>query len=79
MPTQEQARALLERLASDDSFRQQVTQDPAAALADYGFKLDAANLPKQPIQLPSPEAIKANLDSMSGDLAVGMAILFFKA
>jgi len=79
MPTQDQARALLQRLADDPAFRENVQADPASTLSEYGFKIDPASLPKAPINLPSPEAIRGNLDRMSSDLAVGMAILFFEA
>jgi putative modified peptide len=79
MPTQDQARALLQRLADDPAFREKVKADPASTLPEYGFKIDPANMPKAPIKLPAPEEIRGNLDRMSSDLAVGMAILFFEA
>jgi putative modified peptide len=79
MPTQDQARAALKRLAEDDAFREQVKADPAAALSEYGFKIDPASVPKQGIKLPAPETINANLDRMSGELNSRMAILFFEA
>jgi|GEM_PF-2825844 len=79
MTTQDQARAFLQRLADDPGFREKVQSDPASTLSEYGFKIDPANLPKRPIQLPKPEEIRANLDRMSGELTSGMAIIFFEA
>jgi putative modified peptide len=79
MPTQDQARAALKRLAEDADFREQVKTDPAAALSEYGFRIDPASVPKQGIKLPDRELIMANLDRMSGDLNSRMAILFFEA
>ena len=79
MSNQDQARALLKRIADDAEFRKAVETNPAETLSEYGFKLDPANLPKQPIQLPSSQDIHANLDRLSGDLAAGMAIIFFEA
>jgi putative modified peptide len=67
--TQSQARAFLEKLASDDDFRAQVERDPVGTLAAHGIEVKAEDLPKAgTVALPSKEAIRANLDGMTGEL-----------
>ncbi len=75
--TQANARAFLEKLAADDGFRQQVEQDPVAALAGFGIAVKAEDLPKAGVRLPSSEEIQKNLDSMSEQLEATSGEIFF--
>lgn len=64
MANQANARKLLERLAEDDAFREQMQADPIAALAEYGFKIDPDIAPHK-IELPSKYEISKNIDLLS--------------
>lgn len=64
MASQENARKLLERLASDDDFRTSMESDPAAAFAEYGFVIDRAITPGK-VKLPTKEEISASSDLLS--------------
>lgn len=78
MSNQEQARALLARLAEDDAFRRAVERDPVAAFAEYGFQLDPEGLPKGGVRLPDKATLRRNLDAMSAEMTSAMAVVFFK-
>lgn len=67
MATQENARKLLERLATDDDFRAKMEADPVAAFAEHGFTIDPSIAPAK-VQLPSKEEINKNTDLLSKQL-----------
>jgi putative modified peptide len=76
--TQSQARAFLEKLASDDDFRAQVERDPVGTLAAHGITVKPEDLPKAGrVRLPSKEAIRANLDALAGELESTAGEIFF--
>ncbi len=51
----------LNKLATDDEFRQSVENDPVKIYAEYGFALDPAEISGE-IKLPSKEEITRNLE-----------------
>jgi putative modified peptide len=75
--TQANARAFLEKLASDDEFRKRVEQDPVAALGEFGIEVKAEDLPAAGVRLPSSDVIQKNLDSMSEQLEATSGEIFF--
>jgi putative modified peptide len=55
--TPDQADKLLDRLSSDDQFREKFLGDPAAALAEHGVQVDPASVPAVR-NLPTKEALQ---------------------
>lgn len=49
--------ALLDRLSTDDAFREHLLGDPASALKEYGLSIDPAALPAAR-KLPSKDELK---------------------
>lgn len=76
MTTLDNARKMLERLASDDEFRARVEADPIGGLAEYGFKIDPANVPKS-VKLPEKAQIRANLDALSQEFHSTAGVVIF--
>ncbi len=72
--TQEQAKALLDRLIDDQSFRERLLGDPVSALAELGIKADPTQVSKTR-SLPSVEVLRANRKAIE-DKLVGNARLF---
>jgi putative modified peptide len=66
---------LLDKLSSDDEFREHFLGNPALALHTVGVHVDPAQVPAVR-KLPSKDAIKANKDAMKSKLD-GKAGLFF--
>jgi putative modified peptide len=56
----EDARKFLERLATDDDFRAELEQNPAALLRDHGIELQPENVPET-VKLPPKDEIEAYL------------------
>lgn len=73
--THEHAKALLDKLAGDDGFREKLLGDPVAALASVGVKVDPTSVPHVR-SLPSKAEVKANAEAMHTKLqgAAGMGI-----
>jgi putative modified peptide len=72
IPSQTEMDLLLDKLASDDDFREALLKDPATALGSIGIKVDPSLIPVIR-DLPSKEtvandrlAIKGKLDGTSG-------------
>lgn len=76
MTNQDNARKLLERLATDDDFRAKMESDPITALAEHGFKVDPSIAPSK-VQLPSKEEISGNIELMSKQLEATSAWIVF--
>lgn len=56
--TSDQLDKVLDRLGSDDQFREKFLGDPVAALAEHGVQIDPADVPAVR-SLPSKEALQA--------------------
>lgn len=67
MANQDNARKLLDRLATDDEFRASMEADPVAAFAEYGFAIDREIAPGK-VELPSKDEISKNSDLLSKQL-----------
>ena len=76
MTTLDNARSLLQRLASDDAFRAAMEQNPVAAFAEYGFNLDPSILPES-VNLPSKEEIEANLELLAKQFEASLGWVVF--
>ena len=76
MANQENARKLLERLASDDDFRSLMERSPVDAFAEYGIKVDPSIAPRK-VVLPSKEAIDANIDTLSRQIEHSVGFVLF--
>lgn len=61
------ATAMLQQLAQDDAFREQMLGDPVSAMATLGVTVDPATVPAVR-QLPSKAEIAANLATMAAQL-----------
>lgn len=78
MPSRQQSRDFLTRLHSDPAFRAQVESDPVGTMAQYGFQIRPEDVPPEGIKLPSNDAIKSNIDSLSERLESTAGEVFFK-
>ena len=65
--TQHHAASLLDKLANDDSFRDQRIADPVAAMALVGVKVDPSTVPTNR-RLPSKAEVSANADALQSKL-----------
>ncbi|MFC4727408.1 NHLP-related RiPP peptide [Coralloluteibacterium thermophilus] len=74
------ARELLEKLATDDAFRDRFAADPYAVLDSLGIQVDPGTRQARTggVELPSKADILANLDAMAQDMTVTMSFLPFK-
>jgi len=67
---------VLDKLANDDDFREQMLGDPVGALASIGITLDPAHVPDVRA-LPSKETIAADRDALHQQMVgVGNMIIF---
>jgi putative modified peptide len=69
--TPAQLDSLLDRLSTDDAFREKMLGDPVAALAEHGIAVDPASVPTAR-QLPSKDALvrdRATIRSQVADTA----------
>ncbi|HEU4663772.1 MAG TPA: NHLP-related RiPP peptide [Dokdonella sp.] len=71
--TSEQLDQLLDRLGTDDQFREKFLGDPASALAEHGVQVDPASVPAVR-SLPSKDALQSQRAAIRAkvDGAVGM-------
>lgn len=76
MTTLDNARSILQRLASDDAFRASMEQNPVAAFAEYGFTLDPSIVPGS-VNLPSKEEIEANLELLAKQFEASVGWVVF--
>jgi putative modified peptide len=76
--TSDQLDKLLDRLGSDDAFREKFLGDPAAALAEHGVEVDPASVPAVR-NLPSKDALRSQRDAIKskvdGKLGMGWFLL----
>ncbi len=65
--------AILDRLATDDQFREQMLGDPVGALGSMGITIDPADVPAVR-SLPSKDSLQADRDAIKAALPgnVGM-------
>lgn len=76
MATQENARKLLERLASDDDFRALMQKSPVAAFAEYGINVDPDIAPGK-VVLPSKEEIGSDIDLLTKQVQQSAGFIIF--
>jgi len=74
--TPETVDALLEKLGSDDQFREHMLGDPVGALATLGMQVDPSSVPTVR-KLPPKEAIRANREAMKGQMTGKLGMVFF--
>jgi putative modified peptide len=67
---------LLDRLSTDSAFREKILGDPAAGLAEYGFRVDPAEIPAVR-RLPSKEDLVAQREKIKGGVADHVCLIFF--
>lgn len=63
--TEANYRELLEKLATDDEFRERMEANPHQVLLEHGLHVHASDLPET-ITLPSKEELEARLDTELG-------------
>ncbi|MFA9216129.1 MAG: NHLP-related RiPP peptide [Sphingomonadaceae bacterium] len=76
MSTSEQLRTVLDKLASDDSFRERLLGDPVGALGDLGITLSPDQVPAVR-SLPSKESIAADQDALQSKLESNDRMVLF--
>ena len=69
-------RTLLDKLANDDEFREQMLGNPTLALHSIGINVDPQLVPAVR-KLPSKADIRANLDALQTKLAGKSGLIFF--
>jgi putative modified peptide len=67
---------ILDRLATDDAFREQLLGDPKSALAPYGLEVDESRVPAVRT-LPSKERIASARDEMKAQLGGNLGLVIF--
>jgi putative modified peptide len=67
---------IIDRLASDDDFRDRLTKDPKTTLAEYGLEVDPSKLPSQP-RLASKEEIAASRDELHQKVQGNLGLIMF--
>lgn len=74
--TPEQIDSLLDRLGSDDGFRERMLGDPASAFAEHGITVDPATVPAVRT-LPSKDAIESQRAAIQAHIAPQPALAIF--
>ncbi|HET6603999.1 MAG TPA: NHLP-related RiPP peptide [Xanthomonadaceae bacterium] len=74
--TAEQADELLDKLASDDKFREQLLGNPALTLHTMGIDVDRSQVPTVR-KLPPKEAVAANRDALRSQLTDRVGLVIF--
>jgi putative modified peptide len=67
---------LLDRLGSDDAFREKMLGDPISALAEYGFRVDEKDIPAVR-RLPAKKDLIAQREKIKGNVADHVCLIFF--
>jgi putative modified peptide len=67
---------LLDRLSTDDSFREKMLGDPVAGLAEYGFRVDPKEIPAVR-RLPSKKDLVGQREKIKGSVADHVCLIFF--
>ncbi len=74
--TPEAVDTLLDKLSTDDTFREQFLGNPGVVLATLGVPVDHSQVPAVR-KLPSKEAIKANRDALKTKLSGSAGLTVF--
>lgn len=74
--TPAQLDSLLDRLSTDDAFREKMLGDPVSALAEHGITVDPATVPAVR-QLPSKEALVRDRATIRSHIADTAKLDFF--
>jgi putative modified peptide len=69
---------IIDRLATDDAFRDHVTRDPKTALAEYGLEVDPSKMTSKP-KLASKEEIAATRDQHLQKVQGNLGLIMFIA
>lgn len=69
---------ILDRLSTDNDFREQLLGDPKTALAQYGLDVDASKLPATR-SLPSKDEIKATHQELHSKIQSNLGLIMFLA
>lgn len=75
---EQQARDLLQLIATDPAFRAQLEQDPVNVLAQWGCTIEPSQVPPEGIKLPSNENILSAIDDLAERTVSSECIIFFK-
>jgi putative modified peptide len=67
---------IIDRLASDDDFRDRITKDPKNALSEYGLDVDTSQLPTRP-KLASKQEIAASRDELHQKMSGNLGLIMF--
>jgi hypothetical protein len=70
---------LCQRLAKDDAFRDAMVREPLATLSEYGFELNAEDLPEGGVKLPSKDVMVKHMDIIATRFAESQAIIMYFA
>lgn len=76
MHTPAELSTVLDKLASDDQFREQLLGDPVKALADLGITLDPSHVPAVR-SLPSKDSIAADQSALHSKLVSSDRMVIF--
>lgn len=76
MHTAAELSTVLDKLASDDQFREQLLGNPVKALGDLGITLDPAHVPAVR-SLPSKDSIAADQSALHSKLASSDTMVIF--
>ncbi|PKM08292.1 MAG: putative modified peptide [Gammaproteobacteria bacterium HGW-Gammaproteobacteria-4] len=74
--TPEVVDTLLDKLSSDDQFREQFLGNPALVLHTLGVDVDPAQVPSVR-RLPSKEVLKANREAIKAKLSGQVGLIIF--
>jgi putative modified peptide len=73
-PTPAQLDSLLNRLATDDAFREHVLGDPSSALQEYGLEVHPEALQK-PRKLPSKEELQKSREAVKDKVGNNLGLI----
>ncbi len=74
--TPDQITSLLDRLGSDDAFRERMLGDPVSAFAEHGIAVDPATVPAVRT-LPSKDALAAQRSAIQSTMVGQPALAIF--
>lgn len=74
--TPEAVDSLLEKLSTDDQYREQFLGNPGKCLSDLGVSVEGAEVPVVR-KLPSKETLKANRDAIKAKLSGSAGLTVF--
>ncbi len=74
--TPQQIEAILDRLASDDAFREQMLGDPVTTLKGYGLEVDPAQVPAVR-KLPSKQMLLSQKHAVREQVGDKLGLVIF--